>query len=102
MVRKIFSRADQWSAVDVFEWTYRLMELRRRALAVFKDIDFLLVPTAPRPFTVEEVNASPIERNIEVGYYSYFVNLLDLCAISVPNGFLDNGMPSGLTLVAPA
>ncbi len=102
VVRKIFDRADQWSAVDVFEWTYRLMELRRRALVVFKDVDFLLVPTAPRPFTIEEVNAAPIERNIEVGYYSYFVNLLDLCAISVPNGFLDNGMPSGLTLVAPA
>lgn len=77
------------------------MELRRRALAVFKDADFLLVPTAPRPFMVEEVNASPIERNIEVGYHSYFVNLLDLCAISVTNGFLDNGMPSGLTLIAP-
>lgn len=102
VVQQIFDRADQWSAVDVFEWTYRLMALRRRASVVFKDIDLLLVPTAPRPFTVEEVLASPIEKNIEVGYYSYFVNLLDLCAISVPNGFLGNGMPAGLTLVAPA
>lgn len=102
VVREIFNRADQWSAVDVFEWTYRLMTLRRQADGIFKHIDFLLVPTAPRPFTVEEVLASPIERNIEVGYYSYFVNLLDLCAISVPNGFLPNGMPTSVTFVAPA
>lgn len=102
VVRKTFDRADQWSAVDVFESTYRLMSLRRQAEGIFRRIDFLLVPTAPRPFTVEEVLAAPIERNIEVGYYSYFVNLLDLCAISVPNGFLPNGMPTGVTFVAPA
>ncbi len=102
VVRKTFDRADRWSAVDVFQWTYRLMSLRRQAEGIFKHIDCLLVPTAPRPFTVEEVLASPIERNIEVGYYSYFVNLLDLCAISVPNGFLPNGMPTSVTFVAPA
>ncbi|MGV3635081.1 MAG: allophanate hydrolase [Pseudorhodoplanes sp.] len=102
IVRAVFERADRWSAVDVFEFTYRLMALRREALILLKDVDFLLVPTAPRPFTVAEVLAEPYERNVEVGHYSYFVNLLDLCAISVPNGLLPNGVPTGLTLVAPA
>ncbi len=102
IVRKVFDRADRWTAVDVFEFTYRLMELRRLALTALKDFDCLLVPTAPRPFTISEVLAEPYERNIEVGYYSYFVNLLDLCALSVPNGLLPNGMPTGVTLVAPA
>lgn len=102
IVRTVFDRADRWTAVDVFEFTYRLMTLRRQALTLLRDFDSLLMPTAPRPFTISEVLASPYERNVEVGYYSYFVNLLDLCAISVPNGFLPNGMPTGVTLVAPA
>lgn len=102
IVRSVFDRADRWSAVDVFEFTYRLMALRRQALTQLKDVDFLLVPTAPRSFTIAEVLAEPYERNVEVGYYSYFVNLLDLCAISVPTGVLPNGMPTGVTLVAPA
>ncbi len=102
VVQAMFDRGDRWSAVDVFEWTYRLMTLRRQAYLAFREIDFLLVPTAARPFTVKEVLASPIERNIDVGYYSYFVNPLDLCAITVPNGLLPNGMPTSVTLVAPA
>ena len=30
------------------------------------------------------------------------MNLLDLCAWAVPAGFLDNGMPWGVTFLAPA
>jgi Asp-tRNA(Asn)/Glu-tRNA(Gln) amidotransferase A subunit family amidase len=30
------------------------------------------------------------------------VNLLDLCAIAVPNGVLECGVPMGVTLIAPA
>jgi allophanate hydrolase len=102
VVRTVFDRGDQWSAVDVFEWSYRLMELRRRAARIFETIHFLVVPTAPKPFTVAEILADPIRRNIDVGTYSYFVNLLDLCALTVPNGFLPSGMPTSVTLVAPA
>lgn len=102
VVRTVFDRGDQWSAVDVFEWSYRLMELRRQAARIFETIHFLIVPTAPRPFSVAEILADPIQRNIDVGTYSYFVNLLDLCALTVPNGFLPGGMPTSVTLVAPA
>jgi amidase/allophanate hydrolase len=79
-----------------------LQSLRHEVAKIFGDVDALIVPTAPRPYTIAEVLASPIEKNIEVGYYSYFVNLLDLCAITVPNGFLPNGLPTSLTFVAPA
>ena len=102
VVRAMFDRGDQWSAVDVFEWSYRLMALRREAARIFETIGFLVVPTAPRPFTIAEILSDPIQRNIDVGTYSYFVNLLDLCALTVPNGFLPGGMPTSITLVAPA
>ena len=102
VVRMMFDRGERWSAVDVFEWSYRLMALRREAEQIFETIGFLVVPTAPRPFTIAEILADPIQRNIDVGTYSYFVNLLDLCALTVPNGFLPGGMPTSVTLVAPA
>jgi Asp-tRNA(Asn)/Glu-tRNA(Gln) amidotransferase A subunit family amidase len=38
--------------------------------------------------------------NANLGYYTNFVNLLDLAAIAVPNGFQSNGVPTGITLVS--
>ena len=49
-----------------------------------------------------EMTADPIHLNSQLGHYSYFANLLDLCAIAVPNGTLPNGVPMGVTLLAPA
>lgn len=102
VVRTMFERGHLWSAVDVFEASYRLQSLRHEVAKSFDGVDALIVPTAPRPYRIAEVLASPIEKNIEVGHYSYFVNLLDLCAVTVPNGFLPNGLPTSLTFVAPA
>jgi Asp-tRNA(Asn)/Glu-tRNA(Gln) amidotransferase A subunit family amidase len=48
------------------------------------------------------MNADPIRLNNQLGHYSYFANLLDLCAIAVPNGVLPCGVPMGITLLAPA
>jgi amidase/allophanate hydrolase len=62
----------------------------------------LVVPTASRPFTIEEMNADPIRLNNQLGHYSYFANLLDLCAMAIPNGVLSCGVPMGITLLAPA
>lgn len=37
-----------------------------------------------------------------LGHFSYFVNLLDLCALAVPNGFLaESGVAMGITFIAP-
>jgi allophanate hydrolase len=40
--------------------------------------------------------------NNNLGYYTNFVNLLDLCALAVPSAFRRNGLPFGATLIAPA
>jgi allophanate hydrolase len=102
VIRTVFERAKPWTAVDAFEYLYRLKELRRRVERVFEQIDVLVVPSAPRPMTTAEVAADPIGRNIELGTYSYFVNPLDLCAVAVPVGTADEGVPFGVTIVAPA
>jgi allophanate hydrolase len=60
------------------------------------------VPTAPRPYTVAEVGAEPLLLNTRLGTYTNFVNLLDLAALAVPAGFRSDGVPWGVTLIAPA
>ena len=60
------------------------------------------MPTAPRPYTIAEMLEDPVNLNSRLGHYSYFANLLDLCAVALPNATLPTGMPMGVTLLAPA
>ena len=66
------------------------------------DIDFALTPTTGTIYTIEEVNADPIQLNTNLGYYTNFMNLLDFSAYAVPAGFRENGLPFGVTLFAEA
>ncbi len=65
-------------------------------------IDALLLPTAPFHPTHAEVAADPIGVNARLGTYTTFANLLDLCAVAVPAGPRADGLPFGVTLLAPA
>jgi allophanate hydrolase len=69
--------------------------------AIWSQIDVLIVPTYPRPRTVADLQANPIGPNSELGTYTNFVNLLDLCALAVPGKSRSDGFPSGVTLIAP-
>lgn len=100
--RRIIAGATAYSAVDAFAGLYRLAELRRTAQSIWSRIDILLVPTYPRPRTIADLQADPIGPNRELGTYTNFVNLLDLCALAVPSRFRRDGLPSGVTLIAPA
>jgi allophanate hydrolase len=102
VTRTIIEGAARYSAVDAFGAFYRLAELRRRTEPMWADFDVLLLPTAGTCFTLEQVAAEPIQRNTDLGYYTNFVNLLDLCATAVPAGLGPNGLPFGVTLMAPA
>jgi len=92
----------RFSAADAFESQYRLEGARREADAQWARMDVLLIPTVPAHHTVEEVNADPVGLNTRLGRYTNFVNLLDCCAIAVPAGFRGDGLPFGVTFVAPA
>jgi allophanate hydrolase len=99
--RAIISGATRMSAADAFAGIYKLAELRRAAGAIWSQIDVLVVPTYPRPRTVADLEADPIAPNSELGTYTNFVNLLDLCALAVPGTSRADGFPSGVTLIAP-
>ncbi|MGE9007018.1 allophanate hydrolase [Leptospira interrogans] len=102
VTKTVLRTATSYSAVDAFTAMHRLLRLRRRSQDLLAGIDALVVPTAPRPFLLDEMHSDPITLNNRLGHYSYFANLLDLCAVAIPNGVLPNGIPMGITLLAPA
>lgn len=102
VTRQIISSAKRFSAVDVYSAQYRLKSLQRQTAKVWGDVDVLLTPTAGTIYTIAEVEADPIRTNSNLGYYTNFMNLLDLSATAVPSGFQRNGLPFGVTLAAPA
>ena len=102
VTREIVAGAARYSAADAFAAEYRLQEIRRTVEPVWREIDLLVTPTAGTIYTIAEVDAEPVQRNTDLGYYTNFMNLLDLAAIAVPAGFQANGLPFGVTLAAPA
>src|SRR5262245_63671612 len=50
---------------------------------------------------VEQVLADPIQLNSRLGTYTNFANLLDLAGLSLPASMRDDGIPFGVTLLAP-
>ncbi len=44
----------------------------------------LLLPTVPTTFTRAEIAEEPVARNLVLGRYTQFANLLDLAAVAVP------------------
>lgn len=101
-VAGIISGGKNASAVDAFRAQYALAALRREADALIESVDALLVPTAPSIYRQAEIAAEPVELNSRLGTYTNFVNLLDYCALALPGGFRADGLPVGITLIAPA
>ena len=99
---KIILDARKLSAVDTFRAMYGLANLAVPAKREFEKMDFMLLPTAARHYTHDEIAAEPVAFNTNLGYYTNFVNLLDLAAVAVPCGWRASGLPFGVTLIGPA
>ncbi len=102
VIRAILEKAKSYSAADAFSAQYRLEELRQEVTPLWESIDILALPTAGTIYTIAEVQAEPLALNSNLGRYTNFTNLLDMSALALPNGFQANGLPGGLTLLAPA
>lgn len=100
-VRTIIGSADGRTAIDAFAGFYRLEAARQMVRDVFRDIDVLIVPTAPTIYTHTDIAADPIRLNSNLGVYTNFVNLLGMCALALPGPFRSDGLPAGITLIAP-
>jgi len=102
VTRQVIAGGEAISGAAVFRDRYRLAELRQKTEPVWDRIDLLLLPTTGTIYRVAEIETDPFGLNERLGHYTNFTNLLDLSAIAVPNGFQSNGLPAGVTLLAPA
>ena len=102
VTREIIIAGARLSAAETFAALYRLQALRKIAERGFAGIDALLLPTAPTVYSTAQVLANPLELNSRLGTYTNFVNLLDLCGLALPAAMRPDGIPFGITLLAPA
>ncbi|WP_315338210.1 allophanate hydrolase [Pseudomonas grimontii] len=102
VVRGIVENGRQYSACDAYKAEYLRAELSRRINDSLAGFDALLVPTSPTLRTMAEMAEEPVRYNSQFGYYTNFTNLADLSALALPAGLRADGLPSGITLLAPA
>ncbi|MFN3474370.1 MAG: allophanate hydrolase, partial [Blastomonas sp.] len=101
-VREIVSAGLKTRAVDLFNGIYRLAELKRHADTLWQSIDLMAFPTTGTTYRVAELAAAPIALNSALGFYTNFVNLLDMAALAIPAGTRANATGFGITLIGPA
>jgi allophanate hydrolase len=105
-VREIVRGGARFSAADTFAAFDRLASLRVQAEHAWDSIDVIVTPTSATTATLDELEADPIGVNARFGYYTNFVNLLDLSAIAVPAGRgvpgPHAGLPFGITFIGRA
>jgi aspartyl-tRNA(Asn)/glutamyl-tRNA(Gln) amidotransferase subunit A len=88
------------SGRDIDAKQYAAMQAKRRACvagfkAAFADFDAIALPGTPLPaLPVADID----ETQIPMSRYTRAANLLELCAISLPNGSTAAGLPTGLQL----
>src|SRR5207253_8832737 len=102
VVRGIIEGARRYSAMDAFAAEYKLRDLRRAAESQWERMDLMALPTTGTIYTHEAVAAEPVRMNTNLGYYTNFVNLMDLAAVSIPAGARPNGLPFGISLIGQA
>jgi allophanate hydrolase len=102
VVRGIISGGERRTAVDAYEAEYRLMDLRGATAKQWASMDMLVLPTTGTIYTHDQVAADPVKLNTNLGYYTNFVNLMDLAAVAAPAGFRSNGLPFGISFIGPA
>ncbi|MFC3942629.1 allophanate hydrolase [Pseudomonas gingeri] len=102
VIHAVLAKAPQVSGVQTFRAQYRLQALKAECDRLMAGLDCVLTPTIGRPVTLAELAEEPVLRNAELGYYTNFMNLLDYAAVAVPSGFMDNGLPWGVTLFGRA
>ena len=88
--------------MECFAAQERLSRLRQQAGQCWQQIDALVLPTTPTIYRLNEIAADPVGRNSDLGRTNNFANLLDTAAVAVPAYPGRDGMPTGVTLFAPA
>lgn len=96
------SKLEAW---QVFRDQALQAEYTRQAQRTFDTleggIDVLLVPSTPCHPTIKEMEEEPLKLNAKVGTFTHAGNVVDLCGVSVPAGFVEGPtkLPFGVTFL---
>ncbi|MBT5332183.1 MAG: allophanate hydrolase [Porticoccaceae bacterium] len=102
VIQDIIAPAKNISATDTFQYQYEMQRIKKETDNLLQDFNFALIPSAPGHYLIEDLEKEPIKLNSQLGTYTNFMNLLDLCAIAIPAGFNSNEMPYGVTIFSRA
>ncbi|KVT70091.1 hypothetical protein WK56_19355 [Burkholderia ubonensis] len=94
-VRRRLIQAESFLDRDMGEVFAERARMQAEYAAAMAGVDTLVTPTTQRsaPLVADAASIDPPNR------FTRFVNYLDLCAVSVPNGFTPEGLPGGLQIV---
>ena len=99
ITREIILSAHKYSAADVLTALRRVEQLKRTCLQALEPVDFMVTPTVPRLFRIEDDAREPRAVNDKLGIYTRFVNFIGCPVLSIPQAFRADGLPSGISLV---
>jgi allophanate hydrolase len=99
VTRQIIQKAKNFSAADTFRDYYKLSELKRKINPILNSVKMLCVPSIPTFYSVKDLEVDPITPNSNLGTYTNFVNLLDMCGITVPTDPRKDGRPGSITFL---
>ena len=103
-VRSRFERMENITSQDYNHRLHRLATLADEIDMVFSDVEVLVGPTVPiSPPSIEEVMDPKTYHvlNMQALRNTSIVNLLNLCALTIPVGLDDKGFPVGFQLYRP-
>lgn len=101
VTRSIIEGGIDHTACEAFAAIYKLATLRRESESVWEGLAAIITPTAGGFPSLADMQADPVGPNSQLGYYTNFMNLLDLCAVAAPAGETAAGLPFGITWIAP-
>lgn len=89
-------------AGDFYQNAKKVQRIIRRDLyEVFKDVDLLIAPTSAAPaFKFGAFDENKLQLDLQ-DYFTAFVNLSGIPAISLPCGFSKDNLPIGFQLIGP-
>jgi aspartyl-tRNA(Asn)/glutamyl-tRNA(Gln) amidotransferase subunit A len=83
------------SARDYIAAQVEQATLKAQFLPVFDKVDAILTPTTQ----TAAVRLEAVDQTSTPAHFTRLVNLLELCALAVPDGFTNTGLPLGLQII---
>ncbi|MBB6520738.1 amidase [Pseudoteredinibacter isoporae] len=94
-------RCEEVSAVDLFDATMAMRQLGVKTLEMCSAVDYLLLPSTPRPAFAAELPADAPNKLFDPWCNNFLFNISEQPAASINCGYTEGGLPIGLQIVGP-